>query len=194
MGFEVPNNVKQMLDKLTDEFENATADQGYGGLGRWPNEPNDTEEIVTVSGMEVDFDADVRYSDGNQKLSTKGFRVQFQYEWSDAEEGNVKCGGVPIYIPYDFSALPERDTPGGKQRTRYRIQRDRLAGCLKGLLGVEHKDVLAALTEAANLFTAADEQDTVVRAKVFFRHRTYTDRNGNEVRTKDADYIRERLS
>lgn len=178
------------LSTLNKRLAEANANQGFGSLGPWPNEPNemDIEAEVTVVIRE---DAKFRYRVGKENRTAEAFSLQVQYSWPEGPEGPFDFRGEELVVPYDISALPETDdrSKGGKQQTRANIAMDRVKGQLCGLLGVEDiNDLEAAISQLNANISQLQSANSALMCRVHLRYPEY-DRQGKTAYRKE-DYVR----
>jgi len=176
------NTTGSKLASLNAAFAEADANQGFGSLGVWPNEPNSKEYILQLRGMSVNEDAKFRYKPTGPNVAKdaklierEALEVQFLYTYSDPDTGvEMEFKGSPLVIPYNDKSLPDN------QVTRVRMARERLKGSLKGLLPEQfiENDLAANIESAKALLAGAAENSSYVQVKVFLEFREQRDKKG----------------
>lgn len=182
------------LASLSKSYKDATANQGLGGLGAWPDEGQSKEHPCRIKGLTINEEAKFEYGQKPNRKSVDAVSVQFLYE-CDTPNGVLSFKGNPVVIPFEIEKLPE-DVANGKQQTRANIMLERLKGNLQGLLGREPSESLADdLGEAEKLINDALAASTFVNAVVYleFRDGGYNDKKtGKKIeRVEKNDFIRE---
>ena len=177
------------LSALSAAYAEAEANQGFGSLGTWPNEPNEGEHELTLTKMEAKEDGKFAFkpnkNPGTKTVERDALEVQFHYANTNEDGTENHFKGSPIVIPYDQKGLPEN------QMTRVRIATDRLKGSLKGLLGDSiSNDLGTDINGALDILKSAHDNGTFVRVKAFLSFRERNDKKGYN----KEEYIRELLA
>ena len=122
----ITNETKAIFATLQDSFESATADQGLGQLGEWPEKG---EHACYVLSMDVK-PGQFRQTDDKQMFPA--LSVQFFYQLCEDPDRTEPLiwNGAPMVIPNDANAL----THDGS-KTRAKIELERLKGCIQTLVG-----------------------------------------------------------
>lgn len=187
---------QKMFDQFDAAYEKATADQGEGGLGRWPeNEESPgaeaVEDIFRITGVTIEA-TDMRYKmnrEDEDYKTTPAVRIQFSYARTATQEdegkydGCTEWKGIPLTIPFNMSVLPE-------EFWRPRAQRDlnTLRGHAEGL-NIEWGPTGEVLKQIGDLFSRAEAEGVPIWAKVKFRQRTWTSKKTGKSGIDKNDHI-----
>lgn len=188
---QVPNNVKSLASKLLGTMKTASPNQGYGGLGQWPNEAAVQSEELTceLTNVSFKFDGKFAYGEGNNRKEIPALEVQCFYIWHEDPSGHgLSWRGSPVVIPYDQAGLPKN------QQDRVRIAADRLKGIIQGLTGVAYDDIEVACNLITKMLNDAKASGASIWVKVWKSHTKREDKKTKQTRFNKEDFIREVVS
>jgi hypothetical protein len=164
----IPNNTKAIFSNLQNDFESATADQGLGSLGEWPDKGEHNCYVLGVNVSEGKF----RQTGDGQEFPS--ISVQFHYQLCEDPDRAEPLiwKGAPMNIPNDPGQLSHEGS-----QIRARIEMGRLKGHLKTILSYDPSDIGAAFEEVENKLNGETTVAAVVRCQ-------YTERNNRTYRTE----------
>lgn len=184
------NNAKAIAAQLMKRMQAASPNQGFGGLGAWPNESNPTSEELhcELSGFVFNWAAKFAYGEGNARKEIPAFSLQAFYVWNEDPSGTpLHWKGAPAVVPINLTGLPKN------QLDRARIAEERVQGQIVGLLGVKYDNIADAETAINKLLADAKAAGTGVFVRVYKKHekRPGTGKNQGKTFIDKEDFIRE---
>lgn len=174
----VSADVMKMFTEMNQQASEAEPNQGMGSLGWWP-ESGDHECIIedlTIGKGEF------VYGRRPNRISIPAVEVQFVYrlyEDPTSPDGNPRSfRGKPFYLLSDaaYGKLPEGGDHG-KQKTRYRMDRDRFAGHLTAILNEQPGNFMAAIETVRKNLEEATAANSAIMVEV--KVEWGTDQNNN---------------
>lgn len=197
-----PSPFRSKLAGLASDFNNATPDQGYGGLGLWPNEGQSQVYTLLVTALKVNYDAKFFFPNGKGKPRGElpGCLIQPTYVWGVAQgnpDGEMTFQGNPIIFPYEKSKVPGPG-PDGKGGAQWLVDQalERLKGNLAGLLNLQPNEIeftAETLDLAQSMIEQAAQKGDPISTQTYLRFKTRKgtgDAAGKTFVEKD-DFIRE---
>ena len=171
-----PSVASLFADSTAKSFAGLPANTGAGALGEWPA---DGEHPCFVT--KIDFKTDV--FKGKNNLTVPAAYIQFHYSTSQIPANRkepLDFMGVAFIIPSDESQITDEGN-----RTRIRIEKERLIGHLQTITGTTITDVRQGLQAAIDAVTTG-------RIEVMVKCTSRKDDKTN--RTYKTEYLSANLS
>ncbi len=171
-----PSVASLFADSTAKSYAGLPANTGAGALGEWPA---DGEHPCFVT--KIDFKTDVFKAKNN--LTVPAAYIQFHYSTSQIPANRkdpLDFMGVAFILPSDESQITDEGN-----KTRIRIEKERLIGHLQTITGTTVTDVRQGLQAALDLVTAS-------RIEVLVKCSTRKDEKTGK--TYKAEYLSANLS
>lgn len=163
---------------MASSFAGLPANVGQGALGEWPP---DGDHRCFITGLDIKPEK----FKAKHKVELPGVSIQFRYlmhaTLPDRREP-LEFSGVPFILPSDSSQVVDEGN-----KTRIRIEMERLKGHLNTILGRDVTDMREGLEAAAALISAS-------RVEAMVKCSTRKDNTSGTTKTYKTEYLTQNLS
>jgi len=163
---------------MASSFAGLPANVGQGALGEWPPDGDHHCFITALDIKQEKFKA-------KNKVELPGVSIQFRYLMRSAlpdRREPLEFSGVPFILPSDASQVTDEGN-----KTRIRIEMERLKGHLNTILGRDVGDMREGLEAASSLIGAT-------RVEVMVRCNTRKDTSSGNTKSYKTEYLTQNLS
>lgn len=196
-------NIMQFLDAANDAFNSAEAEQGFGGLGQWPEKGQTKlhEGVFVLDGIRCEPDK-WKFTADRQKHELDAIVFQPQYLWKDTTTDPKgvwrQCKGNALYILKTETIAHLPAVKGNNKKWLAENFIARVKGHLCGIFNCTEPELGdnlgAAIRRALELIANAKAGGTSVGVDVYTEYDSYkkTDADTAEVKVQETfrDFIR----
>ena len=179
-----------LWNQMDEKFGETNPNTGAGWLGAWPEEGDHQCDVLYIEVNEKD--KFIESGDGGKRTEHSATSYRFFFLTQDTENGELKWGGNPFVFPHDISRIYE---DGALKNIE--INRDRLAGHLKSILGVPvgttDEDAIPMGKAIDDTLAICNDSDTKPVVTVRCQYREYTSKRGKKGVSRD-EFILNRLA